>query len=149
MQPSLERLRLERTKYALRNYLQEELFLDVEIDTYVDQMLRNVVYEFRTAIWSDKLPEETKTAEANLSVATWTSAWQLWKANHADSKLFGWIAKRWPPEKRGTETHTASVSFNLSKSVLFPDFKPYPSNLGSPYLTVAMTEPVWKWSTDV
>lgn len=110
--------------------------------------MRGVICEFRTQIWSDHLPDETKTAETSIDIPTWNSAWQLWKANHAESKLFGWIARRWPPEKRGTEVHKASVSFELSKRVLFPEFKPYPSSLGSKYYNVAMTEPEWMWSAN-
>lgn len=142
---SADRIQLEQTKFALRQFVAEEVGLNnLELNEYFDEFAHGVIYEFKTHIWSHKLPPETKTAETQLDIPTWNSAWQLWKANHAESKWFGWIAKRWPPEKRGTEVHTASVSFDLSKRVLFPEYN-YPAGLGTAYHHVVAAEPQWTW----
>lgn len=142
------RLLLEQQKFALRTFISDEVPLtNLEVNTFRDEWMYGIVAEFRTHIWSHKLPPETKTAETQLTIPTWNSAWQLWKANHAESKYFGWIAKRWPPQKRGTETHVASVSFDMDRRTLFPECN-FPAGLGTQYRQVVLSDPVWTWHND-
>lgn len=115
-----------------------------EIQGYQDDVIRGFVYEFRAQVWTHKLPPVNKTEKVSLTIPTWNSAWQLWKANHADSKLFGWIARRWPPQKRGSETHTGTVSFDIDRKVIFPESN-YPANLGTPYMQTVLTDPEVQW----
>jgi hypothetical protein len=83
---------LEQQKFALKTFLEDEVPLsNLDVNLYRDEWLYGVVAEFRTHIWSHKLPSEHKTAETQLTIPTWNSAWQLWKANHAESKWFGWL----------------------------------------------------------
>lgn len=145
----MEKLQLEQTKFALRQFISEEAVLqNLEVNAYyMDEFARGVAYEFRTHIWSHKLPTEVKVEETQLVIPTWNSAWQLWKANHADSKYLGWIAKRWPPQKRGSEVHKATVSIDLDKRVLFPEYN-YPAGLGTPYRHVVASTPRWEWTDE-
>lgn len=146
--PDPQRIQLEQTKFALRQFVAEEVGLNnLELNEYFDEFAHGVVYEFKTHIWSHKLPPETKTVETTVPVATWTSAWQLWKHNHAGSKYLGWIAKRWPPVKGGSEALTASVSIDLTKRVLFPEYN-YPAGLGTPYHHVVVSQPEWLWASE-
>jgi hypothetical protein len=146
--PNMDRLLLEQQKFALKTFIEDEVPLtNLEVNTYRDEWLYGIVAEFRTHIWSHKLPPENVTTEESFTVATWNSAWQLWKANHAESKWFGWIAKKWPPQKRGTEVHKAVVSLDLSKKVLFPEYT-YPAGLGTPYHHVVAAEPRWMWASE-
>lgn len=142
---SADRIQLEQTKFALRQFVAEELGLNnLDLNVYFDEFSRGVVYEFRTHIWSHKLPPETKEAEYLHELPVFNSAWQLWKYNHQYSRWFGWIAKRWPPQKNGLELLKASVSFDLSKRVLFPEYN-YPAGLGTAYHHVVVAEPQWTW----
>lgn len=142
---NLETLTLERSKFQLEQAISNELLLDVETNFWQDQMLNSVIYAFRTEIWSHKLPLEIKTESTQIQVQTWNSAWQLWKANHAGSKLLGWIVRRWPAQKRGMETHKATVTFEQDRRVLFPEAN-YPASAGTPYYRVVTTPPVWEWT---
>jgi hypothetical protein len=145
---SADRIQLEQTKFALRQFVAEELGLNnLDLNVYFDEFSRGVVYEFRTHIWSHKLPTETKTVETQVPVSQWTSAWQLWKFNRRDNRYLGWIAKRWPPVQGGSETLTASVSLDLSKRVLFPEYN-YPAGLGTAYHHVVVSEPQWMWASE-
>jgi hypothetical protein len=146
--PDPQYIQLEQTKFALRTFVAEEVPLNnLEVNAFVQDFAYGVVLEFRTHIWSHKLPPETFTAEESFTVATYNSAWQLWKANHAESKWFGWVAKRWPPEKRGTEVHKAVVSFDMTKKNLFPEYD-YPAGLGTPYHVTVLSNPKWTWDSE-
>jgi hypothetical protein len=143
----VETLMLQQTKFALRQAIEDELGINADIQAYQDEWAYRTIVELRTQNWSHRLPPETKTETTTLAVKEWESAWQLWKHNHSNSRWFGWINRRWPAKKTGETNYQATVSFDMDKRVLFPDCK-YPTNLGSPYYRVALSNPVWEWTGD-
>lgn len=147
---SNEVLQLEQQQFALRQYIEENLLLDVDAQFYRDSFHHAVVAEFRTAIWSHKLPPETKVETTEVEVKEWKSAWQLWKHNHWHAWWFTYLGFLWlckPPEQVN-KTITATCSFDLSRNVLFPEFR-YPDRLGARTLRVDVSEPVWEWAHEV
>lgn len=142
------RLLLEQQKFALRTFISDEVPLtNLEVNTFRDEWAYGIVAEFRTHIWSHKLPPETKEAEYLHELPVFNSAWQLWKYNHQYSRWFGWVAKRWPPEKRGIELLRASVSFDMDRRTLFPECN-FPAGLGTQYRQVVLSDPVWTWHNE-
>jgi hypothetical protein len=137
-------LLLEQQTFALRQFIADEVAFrgNLDIEFIRNDLAYGFVMQLRAQLYTHKLPAETRTETSTLVLPTWNSAWQLWKANHANSKLFGWIARRWPAKKRGSETHMATVTFDLDRRVLFPECN-YPERLGTPYMRVDTTTPKW------
>ncbi len=144
---------LEALKFGMRQVLDTDFVNDVEIvaqDLFYS-MGRDIAYEFRKKVWADKLANETVKATQELLVGIWVplwdSAWQLWKHNHKDSKLFGWIHKWWPAD-RGTylasEKQQVTVEVNIKKYLTFPEFQAPPSQFGN-YYRYVQTTPVRMW----
>lgn len=116
-----------------------------EVRIVEDVIQGGFIAQFRAQVWTHKLPPVVQIESTTLTIPTWNSAWQLWKANHADNKLFGWIARRWPPEKRGCEDHKAELTFGWDRKLVFPEAE-YPARMGTPYMqTARMTDPKVDW----
>lgn len=146
-QQEAQYLTLERQRFAYKQFMSDELGLDdVSLDAAFDHMLHGMVYAFQAELWCHKLPGETKTETTNLRVETWDSAWQLWKFNRYKNhnRYLGWIHTKWPAKKTAVTNYQAQCTFDLDKRVLFPEYN-YPKPMGSPYMRVALSQPVWSW----
>lgn len=157
--PYIQHNTLETIRMGMRTHL-DDMFLSTVTIEQAERALhalgQDVGFAFKKDIWADKIADdtitETQEVKTQLQVPTWNSAWQLWKANHAESKLFGWIARRWPPEKRGMETHTqtktAALKFRVCKYHTFPDFNPetYPRQFGGYYRYIQQDRLAFNWT---
>lgn len=134
----LEQGQLERLRFAAQAHIPDHIIDEVSVEA-LNAFMGDMAIRLRASVWADKLEDSTHTevATANFKVDTeqWKSVWQLWKHNRRDSKVFGWIARRWAPE---TVTETVSVSktaqlkFRVCKYHTFPDFNP-PGRFGNYY----------------
>jgi len=146
---------LEAIRVGMQQYLPEEVVRGIEVEQVTDSLYHfgaGVAFQFHKDLWADKLADETVKVKAvhmyDRTIPVWTSAWQLWKHNHRDSKLFGWVSRKWPPvqeEQRFVDRLTPEVEVHVKKYLTFPEFQPPAGNMGPyyRYITVNPTGRVW------
>lgn len=141
----LDTVTLTALKFGLSQYVSEYLIQNVDV-SFIQGFENDLGVQLTAYVYADQLSSEKVTTSPRLEVETWTSAWQLWKHNHKDSKLFGWVARRWAPLKGGKEIHTSTVTLNLERYHLYPDARVSYKQAGRSYRYLKESEPVWsKW----
>lgn len=115
-------------KQAITGHMLDTLTVEVRQDPglfLVDQFL----LEFRAQILAHRLPPEkiTETAESELEFPA--TPWQMWKQDHAGSRWWGWIARRWPVGmKKARVRHVLTVDLQRFRN--YPDAPAVPSEYG-------------------
>ncbi len=154
-QESIQTRQLEALKIGMYQYLDPFVVDRMDIEQVSDELIHlgaSVAFRFKKDLWADKLADERQTVTQKLEVitdyTTWESAWQLWKHNHRGSKLFGWIARKWPPVngmKTRIENREITAEFDIKKYLTFPEFQPPPQQFGNYYRYVQTTPGRMVW----
>ena len=82
-------------------------------------------------VLQDKLPPVSVTDEKSVEVETWTSAWQLFKYNHWNSRWFSWTLRPFcEPAKSEVVTKHAHLKVDLQRWITYPEAQYIPPRDG-------------------
>jgi len=116
-----------------------------EADFY-DEVRQRLRSEIRAAVLGLKLPPLTTTTSRTVTVEVPDGWRQAWKADHAEGRWAGWIARRWPVRTRPV-TRTVTLTGSVERAAAFPecDLVPHDPQLGRPVLIL---RPRWDIGDD-
>lgn len=148
---------LNKIRLGCRIPTDAQIWNDMQVSVYdmTDYFTDQVVIQFETTVFQEKLPPQTisKTVEFSKPVTTVMlqprSPWQFWKERHRAGRWIGWLVRLFPiPEyEEFKETkvirHSQEVSVDLHHSVIYPEAKAIASPLMG-NVKIRWVEPVWK-----
>lgn len=108
--------------------------MDLSVEDQYNQLSRlawDMAIRAEFEVLQDKLPPVSIEDEKSVEVETWTSAWQLFKHNHWDSKWFSWTVQPFcdPPQSE-TVTKHAHLKVDLQRWITYPEAQYIPPRDG-------------------
>lgn len=148
---------LNRVRLGCRIPVDAQIWSDMRVNTMqaLDFMTDQVIYQFETTAFQEKLPPQTisKVVEFTKPITVEmyqpSSPWQMWKRNHRQGRWIGWFVRKLPKCEFEILSHTKvvrhseTVTLDLQHSVIYPKAKAIASpHMGS--IAIRWVEPVWK-----
>lgn len=91
-------------------------------DLVADDIVNHEVARFvvESAMVGQRLNPEVFTESTIVEFRVPATWWQHWKADHADTRWAGWVA-RWRPPVMSVERRVATVTVDVARAALFPE----------------------------
>lgn len=120
---AIKEIVLDRTRVNMRlpvdAYIWSSMSVTEQQDTLFS-MADQVIFSFESYVLTENLPPQEVSKEVRFDVDIFESAWQLWKYNRRNSKIFGWVTRKWPV-KYGTHRHIEKASVVLEGKYVYPE----------------------------
>lgn len=138
--PEVERVVLDRVQEQVAVLVSDyaiHLARDgVGVDHLAGDIAAHLVYTLRYQALRHRCEPFEASVRASTSLVVPATWWQHWKADHAGSRLFGWV-RRWWPVRTTTVTAYPMVTAAFDKAALFPQpAVDYPDELGPVVLNI-------------
>jgi hypothetical protein len=108
---NVERVMLEKFKFAVNHYMDESFMIDIEVEQRMDMIARRVAYQFRTEIAGQKLKDFYYPAN--------------WKEAFKDRWFPKWLKKKFPVKFTYLEVKALYPQLHLPKEEYAPVFHVY------------------------
>lgn len=138
--PVLKEILLHQVRVNSRVPVDAFLWQNMQVEIQQDMMsslMDQIVFNFTGYVLAEKLPPKEVSKSFEFSTDVFESAWQLWKYNRRDSKLFGWIHRKWPAQ-------TTKRTFKEKATVVLEGQYVYPEARGIAFERLG--QPI-RWST--
>jgi hypothetical protein len=148
---------VDKVRLGVRIPVDSQIWSDMHVSTMqaLDYMTDQVIFQFETTAFKEKLPPQTISKDVSFEKAVELtthfpkSPFQFWKKRHWDGPWIGWLVRRlgyvqYEETKHYRRVHhTETVTVDLHHSVIYPEAKAIASpHMGS--VVIRWVEPVWK-----